>query len=421
MSPIERPPLVHPCDTGAWSTAVPHDTFTWLRANEPVSRWDDLEGRRGFWLVAHHADVVAVTRDPERFTSRFGVVDLDDHADDELDARRTMLEEDPPRHTQLRRLVSDAFTPRAVRAYEGAIALATDALLDDALRDGTVEFVSSVATKVPIRVLCDMLGVPHEHTDDLVEWGNRLLAAPDPDRPDPILATLSHDERRLLPFGHPASLDAFALADALAAERRARPTDDVTSALVNGLVDGEPLSAAEFRTMWLMLVIAGNETTRHTLSLGLDALGDHPEWVARWQEASAAGDRRWMERATEEVIRWATPINWHRRQVVADTRLGGADLRAGDKLLVSFTSADRDERVFDEPFRFDLEREHNPQAAFGRGGPHFCLGAHLARLEVRIVLTRLLQRVGGVRRVAPPVRLASNHLNGLTRLDVDLG
>ncbi|MGZ5318301.1 MAG: cytochrome P450 [Actinomycetota bacterium] len=410
---MDRPPLAHPTDPSVWDAGVPHETFAWLRANEPISFWDDLEGRRGFWLVARHDDLRSVSHDTATFSSRWGAVSLDDLDAEQLDARRTMLEEDPPRHTALRALVDEAFLPRAVRAYADAIEALTEPVLQAAFGRDRFDFVEAVAKEVPIRVLCRMLGVPERHTHDLVDWGNRMLSASDPDYADPELFAHDPSELRLLPFGHPAALRVFALADALADERRARPTDDVVSRIVTGEVDGEPLSPQEIRTMFVLLVIAGNETTRHTLSHGLLALLDHPDELARLRDDPAVSDR-----ATEEVIRWATPINWHRRHVTSDTELRGRLLRAGDKLLLSFASANRDELVFGDPFALRLDRHPNPQVAFGRGGPHFCLGAHLARLEIAVVLRSLAPRLGRLRLDGPVERLRSDHINGIKRLPV---
>jgi cytochrome P450 len=411
---IDRPPsLAHPTDPSVWAGGVPHETFAWLRANEPVSFWEDLEGRRGYWLMARHDDLKTVSHATGTFSSRWGAVSLDDLDVDQLDARRTMLEEDPPRHTALRALVDDAFLPRAVRAYADAIAALTEPVLDAALSRERFDFVEAVAKEIPIRVLCRMLGVAERHTDDLVDWGNRMLSASDPEYADPELAARDPEELRLLPFGHPAALRVFALADELAEERRRRPRDDVVSRIVNGEVDGAPLSPQEVRTMFVLLVIAGNETTRHTLSHGLLGLLDHPEEADRLRDDPSVTDR-----AAEEVIRWATPINWHRRQVTADTDLRGVRLRAGDKVLLSFASANRDETVFDDPFALRLDRHPNPQVAFGRGGPHFCLGAHLARLEIAVVLGALAPRLERLRLDGPVERLRSDHINGIKRLPV---
>lgn len=391
-------------DPGQWEQAVPHELFAWLRVHEPVSWHEHLAGTQGFWCVSRWSDVVAASRDPGRFSSRWGVVSLDDLTPDQLDARRTFLEDDPPRHTAVRRTIASWFTPRAVRAFESvAGALATE-VVDRARRLGTLDAVDVISQEVPIRVLARLMGVPEDRTDDLVRWGNGLLAGEG--EPDPRL-----------PFGSRLSLDVYELARAMADERRGVDAiEDVTAALVLGEVDGEPLSDEEYCATWLMLVIAGNETTRHAISHGLIALAEHPDQAERWR-AHPSLDAT----AAEEVIRWATPINWHRRQVVTDTELGGVTMRAGDKLILSFTSANRDEAVFGDPFTFDVGRRPNDHVAFGRGGPHFCLGAHLARLEVRVLFRTLLDRVEHLRLTGTPRRLRSDHLNGIVSLPMAFG
>lgn len=393
-------------DPASWEAGVPHRRFAALRARAPVSWHEHPEGSRGFWVLARHADVVAASRDPLRFSSRWGVVNLDDLTADQLDARRTFLEEDPPRHTAIRGGLEPRFTPRAVAAFESVVRSLARRVVEPAVADGGGEVVSALARSVPIRVLARVLGVDDEHVDDLVRWGDELLAAPPTD---------PEGEFAHLPFGSPVALRVFELADRMAAERRDQPTDDVTSALVHGRVDGVALSPEEYRATWLMLVIAGNETTRHAISHGVLALAEHPDQLDRWRaDPSLAGS------ATDEVLRWATPISWHRRQVTTDVEVGGRVLRAGDKVLLAFASANRDEAVFTDPDRFDVGRRPNPHVTFGRGGPHFCLGAHLARLEVRIVLEELVARVRRVEVIGPVRRLRSNHLNGIVELPVAL-
>jgi cytochrome P450 len=390
-------------DPDQWEREVPHALFAWLREHEPVSWHEHPAGRRGFWCVSRWADVVAAGRDTARLSSRWGVVNLDDLDDDQLDARRTFLEEDPPRHTAVRGLVASWFTPRAIRAFEQvATALAAD-VVERACSAGTFDAVPVIAEEVPIRVLARLMGVDDDRTDDLVRWGNGLLAGEG--EPDP-----------LLPFGSRLSLDVYDLARSMAERRRAAgEIADVTAALAVGEVDGETLSDEEYCATWLMLVIAGNETTRHAISHGLIALATHPDEAARWRD-----DQSLDAIASDEVIRWATPINWHRRQVVVDTELGGVTMRAGYKVILSFTSANRDESAFVQPFRFDVGRRPNDHVAFGRGGPHFCLGAHLARLEVRVLFRALLDRAGGIELAGEPRRLRSDHLNGIVSLPLTL-
>jgi cytochrome P450 len=396
-------------DPATWERGVPHATFARLRREAPVAFVAHPAGHRGAWVVTRHADVVAVSRDVATFSSRGGVVTLDDLDPDALAARRTLLEEDPPRHTALRRLVTAEFLPRAVRGYTALVRDLTRLVLDAALAQRRLDAVTAIAEPLPIRVLCHLLGVPDEHVATLVGLGNRMVtgAAADDD--------LDPAEARLLPFGHPAALEAFAIASELAAERRARPTDDLVSRLLTGTVDGRPLSEREFQTMWLLLVVAGNETTRHAIATGLLALLERPAVLARWAE-----DPTLDAMATEELLRVTTPINWHRRTVTRPVELHGRELAAGDKLVLAFVAANRDPAVFDEPDAFVVDRHPNPHVTFGRGGPHVCLGAHLARLEVRIVFRELFDRLADVRLVGAPRRLRSDHFHGLTSLPIEV-
>jgi cytochrome P450 len=398
-------------DPSVWEAAPPYELFARLRDEDPVAFVEHPAGHRGAWVVSRHADVVAVSRDPQRFSSRGGVVTMDDLDDEQLEARRTLLEEDPPRHTALRRLVAAEFVPRAVRGYGQMVRELTRLVLDAALEEDHLDVVTDLAQEVPIRVLCRLLGVPEEHTATLVGLGNRMVS----DAVGDELAGHDPAELRLLPFGHPAALEAFELATALAEERRSDPGEDLTSRLLTGEVDGRPLTEQEFRTMWLMLVIAGNETTRHALSVGILALLERPELFDRW-----AADPSLDAAGTEELLRFTTPINWHRRTVTRPVELAGRRLAPGDKLVLLFASANRDGEVFAQPDDLVLDRDPNPHVTFGRGGPHFCLGAHLARLEVRIVLRELFTRVAEMDLAGPPERLRSDHFNGLVSLPVEV-
>jgi cytochrome P450 len=381
-----------------------------LRRDAPVAFVEHPAGHRGAWVVTRHEDVVAVSRDPATFSSRGGVVTLDDLDDSQLAARRTMLEEDPPRHTALRRLVTADFLPRAVRGYAQMVRDLTRLVVDAALENDRLDVVEAIAQELPIRVVCRLLGVPDRHVATLVGLGNRMVTGAEDGT-----ANLDREASRHLPFGHPAALEAFAIASELATERRQRPTDDVTSQLLTGTVDGIPLTEREFQTMWLLLVIAGNETTRHAISTGLLALLERPSLLARW-----AQDPTLDVTASEELLRFTTPINWHRRMVTRPTELRGQQLAPGDKLVLAFVAANRDERVFEAADDLVLDRHPNPHVTFGRGGPHVCLGAHLARLEVQAVFRELFDRVTDVRLTGTPQRLRSDHFHGLTSLPVEV-
>ncbi len=405
-------------DPAVWEQAPPYEVLAEMRADEPVAFVEHPQGHRGAWVVTRHADLVAVSHDPATFSNRGGVVTMDDLDEEQLTARRTLLEEDPPRHTQLRRLVNADLLPRAVRGYGTMIRELTRVVLDEALVHDRLDVVTAIAQELPIRVLCRLLGVPDRYTSDLVGLGNRMVtdgAGGKGPGEAGGKGTADAGAVRLLPFGHPAALEAFAIASELAEERRRAPTDDLTSRLLAGAVDGQPLTEREFQTMWLLLVIAGNETTRHAISLGLLALLERPELLARW-----AADPSLDEVAADELLRFTTPITWHRRTVTRDVEFAGRPLRAGDKLVLSFVSANRDEAVFEGPDQLVLDRRPNPHVTFGRGGPHFCLGAHLARSEVRIVFRELFDRVSDLRMAGAPRRLRSDHFNGLISLPVEI-
>jgi cytochrome P450 len=390
-------------DPSLWRVGVPHEEFRRLRSESPVA-WAEHPGdHRGFWVVTRHADVVAVSRDVSTFSSRGGVIALDDLDVEQLEARRTMLEEDPPRHRFLRNL-SGAFTG-FVRA------LATDAI-EEAIDSGECDLVGTLSEKVPIRVLAKILGVPDREVGDLVWFGNQMIGMDDPEydrgrAPD--------EETRLLPFGHPAARDAFTLAWKLAQQREKEPRNDVMTALALGEVNGERLSAEELGAYFVLLVIAGNETTRHTITSGVQALGEHP---AQWKRLVEGETTTAL--AADEMIRWATAIHFHRRTATRDVELNGAEIAAGEKVAMYYASANFDGSVFSDPFGLDVGRQPNDHVSFGRGGPHFCLGAHLARMEVGVVLEELAARVRRVEVLSPPERLRSNHINGIKRLEVRL-
>lgn len=406
MNDVAPSPILDPHQWALSSPAAPYAEMARLREVDPVARARDPDGR-AVRLVTRHADIVAVSRDPGTFSSRLGVVTLDDLDQEQLDTRRTLMEHDPPEHTAWRRLLNGEFTPRAVRGLSEAIRLVTRRTLDDLDRAATFDAVAALAEAVPIRVLCQLLGVPDDHADRLVSLGNRMVSAAGHED----LADVEPAVLRLLPFGHPAALEGFDLARSMADRRHDHPTDDLTSLLVHGEVDGRPLTAVEYEMTWLFLVIAGNETTRHAISHGLALLADRPDLFDAW-----AADEQLDATAAEEVLRLSAPITWHKRTTTRATEVAGRPIAAGEAVLLVFPAGNRDPRVFDDPDTVDLGRTPNHHVTFGRGGPHFCLGAHLARLEVAIVFRELFGRVATLRPVGPPTRLASNHFSGFTHL-----
>jgi cytochrome P450 len=356
---------------------------------------------------------VAVHRDTATFSSEVGATALEDLDPDQIEARKSMLDTDPPRHTRLRSLVSKDFTPRALAAYEQLLHELSREIIKRASRKTEFDFVSEIAAVLPIRVLAQLLGVPAEHTPRLIEWSDRLIGNTDPEYTDILLDSPESDQYRLLPFRSPASLEVFEYARGMAAERRVQPKDDLVSKLVHAEIDGDRLTEREFDTMFLLLVVAGNETTRQSIAHGMRALIERQDQLARLRE-----DPSLLRTATEEMLRWSSPVMHFRRTATRDVELRGMLIRAGDKVVTWYVSGNRDEEVFPDPFRFDIERSPNDYLSFGKGGPHTCLGGPLARLEMRILFEELLQSLADIRLAGEPERMRSNFTNALKRLPV---
>ncbi len=392
---------------------IPHEFFARKRREEPVFWHPEPPPRSGFWAVTKFDDVATVSADWRTYSSELGHVGLEELADDELEVRQSMLETDPPRHTRLRRIVSPLFTPRAVARYEGYARELARETLDTALARDEFDFIEAIAMPFPINVLLRILGCSREDAPKLVELSDRMIANTDPD-----LSTLVGDKEdtsayRLLPFRSPAGLELFEYAHALAAARRAEPRDDLVSKLVHAEVDGDRLTERELDNFFTLLVIAGNETTRQTLSHAMLALMEHPdEWRRLRDDASL------IPTAVEEFIRWASPVFHFRRTATRETELRGVSIKRGDKVVVWYVSANFDEDVFPDPYRFDVARRPNEHAAFGPGGPHFCLGTWLARLEVRVMFEELLPRIEDMELTGPVRRIRSNFANGFKQMPV---
>jgi hypothetical protein len=408
-------------DPDAYTTGVPHATFLRLRRDDPVSWWDE-QGGRGFWAVTRHADLLHVSRNVDTFSSAQGVT-LEEMDADDFIARRNMLEYDPPEHTRYRRLVSKPFSRREVYAYEGAIRLLARAVLDEAIPpggDARLDFVESIAKQLPMRMLGRLLGVPESDGPWLVERGDALLGNFDPDFTDHPVGLSDTDEFRSIPFRSPAALDLYRYAEVQAAARRASPSDDVITDLLSPTIDGDRLTEREFKNFFVLLVGAGNDTTRYTITAGIKALIERPDQLDELRDAIIRGDDSLVDSAVEEILRWGTVTMHFRRTATRDTDLGDRAIRAGDKVVIWFVSADYDDAAFADPFVFDIHRNPNPQVAFGLMSPHLCLGAQLARMEIKILFQELLPRLADARIAGPIERLRSNFIAGVKRLPVEL-
>ncbi|MCL6641303.1 MAG: cytochrome P450, partial [Candidatus Rokubacteria bacterium] len=312
-----------------------------------------------------------------------------------------MLTMDAPEHTRYRKLVNRGFTPRQMRMLEPHIRELTNRILDDVIERGECDFVVDVAAELPLQVIAEMLGVPHEDRHKVFEWSNRMIGSEDPEY------SVSAEEVQA------AQVEMFMYANELAKERRENPRDDIVTALLNAEVDGDRLSEMDFNLFFLLLAVAGNETTRNSISHGVRAFCEHPD-----QYRKLVADPSLAKSATEEVVRWASAVMYFRRNVTRDTELRGQRIRAGDKVSIWYISANRDEEVFDDPFRFDITRHPNEHVGFGGGGPHHCLGANLARMEITVLLEEMARRIPTIELVDEPAPLRSNFIAGIKHMNV---
>jgi cholest-4-en-3-one 26-monooxygenase len=389
----------------AFIEGVPHEWFTYLREHAPLYRHPEPNGP-GFWVVTRYDDVVALNRDWETNSSdqdHGGVVGL---AEPEEDVNfeqggKLMLTMDPPDHTRYRKLVNKGFTPRMIGALEPHIRELAANIVDAAVSRGTCDFVTDIAAELPLEAIAELIGVPLEDRHKIFDWSNRMIGSEDPEYLVSAEATTT------------AQIEMFMYAQQLADDRRAEPRDDIVTKLLEAEVDGDKLSELDFNLFFLLLAVAGNETTRNAISHGLDALLQHPD-----QYQLLVDDPGRVAPATEEILRWASPVMYFRRNTTRDHDMRGEHIQAGDKVSLWYISANRDDEVFDDPFRFDVTRDPNPHIAFGGGGPHFCLGASLARLEIRVLFEELVQRAPRISAVHGAQRLRSNFINGIKHLPV---
>ena len=392
-------------DHDAFLAAVPHAAFAALRREDPVHWNPEPDGGRGFWAVTRYEDIRTVHRTPEIFSSEIGGTSLEDLEPEHIEARKSMIDMDPPQHDELRALVNRRFTPKAVGVWEEQVRKVVKQVLDGALPKGEFDFVHEIASEIPMQVFAEILGVPQEERREIIEIGDRLLGNADPE----YAHGDGDDAHRHLPFSSPAALDMFAFGRRIADERRMSSREDIMSDLVNA-----GLSQREMDVYFVLLATAGNETTRHTISHGLIALSEHPDERERLSD----GFDELGKTAAEEMLRWATPVHHFRRTAAVDTELNGQQIAAGDKVTTWFVSGNRDEEVFEAPMRFDVGRYPNKHMTFGPGGVHHCLGAHLAKMEIRITFEDLLSRGVELELTAAPERLRSNFFNGIKRMPV---
>jgi cholest-4-en-3-one 26-monooxygenase len=401
-SSVRHFPEIRLDDPGSFAEGVPHEWFRVLRAEAPVYFHEASEGP-GFWCVTRYDDVKQVSRNPRVFSSWLGGTNLLDLPEPDLNAvRAIMLNMDPPQHVKFRRLVQRGFTPRQVEQMRPRVREIARRIVDDVASKGQCDFVADVAAKLPLEVICDMMGVPERDRHGIFELSNRLIGFDDPE-----YQTSEQD-------GKIASAEMFTYAMHLAAKVMAdpEPSDTLVHRLLSADVDGERLTELEFSSFFLLLAIAGNETTRTVTSWGMHAFIEHPD-----QQERVRRDPSLLPSAVEEILRFAPAVHHFRRTATCDTTIRGQAIPAGARVVIWYPSANRDESVFREPDRFDVTRQPNPHLSFGIG-EHFCLGAHLARMELQEIFRELLRRIPDMELAGPPRRLRSNFVNGCKQMPV---
>jgi cholest-4-en-3-one 26-monooxygenase len=388
-------------DSGSYVAGVPHAWLAHLRRNDPV-HWQDEPGGPGFWAITRYEDCVTVNRDYERFSSAAqGTMPFEMGADEIAQQGLMMLNMDPPLHTRYRRLVNKGFTPRMVRDLEESIHGAADSIIDEVIERGEADFVTQISAELPLQVIAELLGVPQEDRHRMFEWSNRMVGNEDPEYQDQTELALT------------SAMELYAYAAELFAKKRIDPHADLMSSLTTVEIEGERLSDMELELFFLLLTVAGNETTRNLMSGAMHAFFQNPE---QWQRL--LDDRSLLPSAVDEMLRFVTPVMNFRRTAMVDTELSGTKIAAGDKVVFFHASANRDQDIFTDPDTFDVGRDPNPHIAFGGGGPHFCLGTNLARMEIRVMFEHLLDRMPDIRQDGEVQRLQSQFINGVKHIPV---
>lgn len=388
---------------------IPVKEFAQLRQTAPVWWNAQLPGKGGgfhdggYWVISKHADIREISKNAEDWSAAENGVIMrfdDEMTQEQLDVTKALLiNHDPPEHTRMRKVVSRAFTPKAVHALEEKLDSAARSIVQKAADSGSGDFVHQVAVDLPLLAIADLLGVPEEDRMKLFNWSNSMMNADDPEfDEDPQVASAE-----ILGYG-------YNMADA----RRKCPAEDIVTTLVHADIDGQSLDEAEFGFFFILLTVAGNETTRNAITHGMNAFLDNPDqWELFKKERPAT--------AVDEIVRWATPVNCFQRTARRDTEVGGQPIKAGERVGLFYGSANFDEDVFDDPFTFDILRDPNPHVGFGGNGTHFCIGANLARMEINLMFNALADLVPDITKLEQPRRLRHGWINGIKELQVDYG
>jgi cholest-4-en-3-one 26-monooxygenase len=401
------PPGFDFTDPEIYTTRVPNEELAELRRAAPVWWVSQRRGSAGFddegyWAVTRHADILAVSKTPDVFSSTRNTALIrfkEGTPRESIDMQGIiLLNMDPPQHTRMRGIVSRGFTPRAIGNLRQVLTERAERIVAGAVESGTGDFVADVASELPLQAISELIGVPQEDRSKIFAWSNRLIGYDD---------EAPGQENS----GEMAAIEILGYSMAMAEERRKCPADDIVTKLISAEIDGHALGDDEFGYFVMMLAVAGNETTRNAITHGMNAFFEYPEQWERFKETRA-------ETAADEIVRWATPITVFQRTATRDTELGGQQIKAGDRLGLFYRSANFDEEVFDEPGRFDIGRDPNPHLGYGGLGTHYCLGASLAKLEIQLIFNAIADTMPDIAKAGDPVRLRSGWINGIKSLPV---
>jgi methyl-branched lipid omega-hydroxylase len=399
-----------------WEKSLPEreGAFLKLRREDPIRKFKEIDFipglpvGDGFYAITRHADILEISRQPELFCSGRGATSINDLPTEMLEFYGSMINMDDPRHARLRGLVSKSFTPRVMQTLMDDVQRTAVEVLERIRPLGSCDFVTEVSMRLPLKIICQMMGIPESQYDLVLAKSNIILSSGDseyiPEGSDLIQAFMA------------AGAELAGMMADVSAHKRSHPGDDLTSALVTAELDGERLTDQELASFFILLLAAGNETTRNAISHGVVALAANPDQRALWMHDFESI----APTAVEEIVRWATPVVFMRRTATRDVTVGGHQFHEGDKCILFYNSANRDDRVFPNPYRFDVRRDPNFHVGFGGPGPHFCLGAHLARREITVMFRELFQRVPNIRITSEPDRLRSGFINGIKHLQVEL-
>ena len=397
-----------------FSSGVPYNTFERLRADDPV-HWTNYKEGKGFWSITRHKDISSMIGNTKVFTSAQGIR-MEDQSYEEYMARRTFQEVDGFEHRNSRMKVAKAFSGPVIMKFEESIRSLCSDILDVTLPMGSFDATKQIARELPMRMLGRILGIPEEDLPWLVEKGDALIANTDPDFTDHVLDKLDTNEFRMMPHNSPAGAELYEYAKTLMEKKsKAGETDGILHMILQPSKDGSRISEIEFKNFFCQLVAAGNDTTRYSIAAGIHALCHQPELLNQMKN-----DPLVWETAADEIIRWASPVNYFRRTATEDFEIHNKFIREGDKVLYWFASANRDPNTFENPFEVDLYRKPNKHQSFGQGGPHICLGIWLARLEVRCLFQELSKRIKSIQQVAPHKYLRSNFVSGIKELPINI-